>query len=109
MGQYASWTFEQLFAEKNGCIQANHELRSQLHQLDWSDREGRDDINRALERNERTIAAVEAEIEERRARPGSGSHADFTVPASSHPESADAVSSLARGSTAPASLRFMPV
>lgn len=68
MGQYAGWSFERLFAEKNACIQANQNFRRQLDQLDWSDREGRDSINEALDRNERTIAAVEAEIEERRGR-----------------------------------------
>jgi hypothetical protein len=68
MGLYAGWSFERLFAEKNACIQANRKFRSDLRQLDRSDREGRDSINEALDRNERTIAAVEAEIEERRGR-----------------------------------------
>lgn len=86
MGQYAGWSFEQLFEQKNGCIQANRELELELHQLDWSDREGRDDIYATLDRNVRTIAAVEAEIEERRAR-------QATVPASSRPESGEVASS----------------
>jgi hypothetical protein len=68
MGQYAGWSFERLFAEKNAYIQANRDFRIQLGQLDWSDREGRDSITGAIDLNERTIAAVEAEIEERRRR-----------------------------------------
>ena len=68
MGQYPGWSFERLFAEKNACIQANRDFRRQLGQLDRSDREGRDSITQALDLNERTIAAVEAEIEERRGR-----------------------------------------
>jgi hypothetical protein len=76
MGQYAGWSFEQLFEQKQGCIQANRELEFELHQLDWSDRDGRDDIYATLEQNMRTIAAVDAEIEERRARQAGGSVAE---------------------------------
>jgi hypothetical protein len=32
MGQYAGWSFEQLFEEKNGCMQANRELERELPQ-----------------------------------------------------------------------------
>jgi hypothetical protein len=104
MGQYAGWSFEQLFEQKHGCMQANRELERELHQLDWSDRDGRDDIYATLERNVRTIAAVEAEIEERRARQATGSSADFTASASSRPKSDEAVSTAKPAETKAAEL-----
>lgn len=92
MGQYAGWSFEQLFEQKHGCIQANRELERELQQLDWSDRDGREDIYATLERNVRTIAAVEAEIEERRARQARDSFADLTIPASPRSKSDEVAS-----------------
>lgn len=47
--------------EKNALIQANRELRKQLHGLDPSDREGRYDIYQTLDRNNREIAELQAE------------------------------------------------
>jgi tetratricopeptide (TPR) repeat protein len=92
MGQYAGWSFEQLFEQKHACMQANLELELELHRLDWSDRDGRADIYATLERNVRTVAAVEAEIEERRARQARDSLSDLTNPTSSRSKSGEGVS-----------------
>lgn len=51
-----------LYKEKNALIEANRELRERLPELDPSDREGRREIHQTLDRNNREIAELQAEI-----------------------------------------------